>query len=213
MSSIQLNEEDYDAFLLESEKILKKFSKLEGKFNRLPLHLNFVDAIQTAGNIPDENLILREVILLSPNKPNHPINEAFSFGEITEIFGDPGTGKSKIAIQVLGSFLKSNSEEYVVFVDSEGTFPLHMNGRIHDFSASQLQRVLMKQPKDCGEYDELLTNLPSFVKNFKNIKLIIIDSFTILYKNSDEGLGQIKNVANNILRLVKMAKKLNVCVF
>lgn len=111
---------------------------------------------------------------------------------------------SIISLTVINSFLSADPSNKALFIDTEFNLPLLLE-QFQDKLSGHFKRLFCKQITDSGEYDDTLSSLEDFLKKQPDLKLVVIDSFTIIFKNSDEGLGQIKNISSNILRLVRLA--------
>ncbi len=132
-------------------------------------------------------------------------------GLITHIFGASATGKTTLAIQCALNIAKKRMK--TIYLDTErGVHP----ARVLQIASSKnpLQFLIIFRPKSFAEQSDLIDNMESFM--VKDVKLIVIDTATKLYRAELESLA--KNVALNrelnrqMAELLNLASKYNIAV-
>ncbi len=100
-------------------------------------------------------------------------------GEVTLIYGEPGTGKTSFAMQC--AFLCAKKGFKTIFIDSDHLFSLD---RLMQIAGNELDdvssKILVFKPRSFQEQSLLVEDLDSY--NLRNITLIVIDTVTSLYR-------------------------------
>ena len=116
-----------------------------------------------------------------------PLNSTLATlpGQLTEIIGLPGLGKTQLCIQLSSSVLKRKSR--IIYIDTEGSFTLkrllEMTGSLINTNDLKVYRIF-----SLSQLTSLIQELESILLDFSNVKLIIIDSIAFLFKGiSDYG--------------------------
>lgn len=100
-------------------------------------------------------------------------------GEVTLVYGEPGTGKTSLAIQC--EFLCVKKGLKSIFIDSDNTFSLDRLAQIAGNELGQISPLIFVfKPKNLREQSLLVKNLESYTL-FKMV-LIVIDTITNLYR-------------------------------
>jgi RAD51-like protein 2 len=158
-------------------------------------------------------------------------------GKVTEFSGVPGIGKTQIGIQ-LAVDVQIPLEYYgvgghAIYIDTEGSFVVdravevatglsnHLHGLEDSGQASGpipttdqlLENIYYYRIHDYIEQIALINILPSFLKEKKNIKLIVIDSISFLFRQKFDDY-QIRNRLLNGMSnsLMEMASLYNVAI-
>ncbi len=128
---------------------------------------------------------------------------------ITQVYGEPATGKTCFAIQCLIKYVKRNNK--VVFIDTEGGFSIE---RLKQMSGSAFRDIFKNvyyyEVMDFSEQHLLIENLPNILR--ENCKLIILDSAVSLYRIASEEENANKMLSKQMATLAEIARKRNLAV-
>ncbi len=104
------------------------------------------------------------------------LNGGLESGIITTIYGPAGSGKSNIAIIAAANISKTGN---IIFVDTESSMSLERYKQIS--GNEKLKNIELIEPAEFEDQKKAIRSLRELVKE-KEIKLIIIDSLTMLYR-------------------------------
>ncbi len=103
-------------------------------------------------------------------------------GMVTEIYGENGSGKTQLCFSLCVNFLKSNENDDVIFVDTQGTFRPERIAQISSGKNNILNRISVYRPLSVRSQLDIC----EIIKKKKS-KLIIFDSLTYLFSNEIQG--------------------------
>lgn len=143
-----------------------------------------------------ENLLFGEKI----NLKNLP-------GQLVHIYGEAGTGKTTLALQIACGFCSQG--EKVVFIDTEGKVTGSKIQQILKNKDIEQANNLLKlyMPTSFKEQHELIQRLEFFLQSQK-IGTIIIDSITNLYRQESDLLKEDKRIYKRLTFQVALLHKL-----
>lgn len=103
-----------------------------------------------------------------------------STGEVTEVYGTQGSGKTQLAYSIISAVSRSNQGNSAVLIDTDGSFVIE---RFDQLGANRnLVHVLR-----LVNADEILACLPvllpTILKQIGNVQLVVIDSFSFIARN------------------------------
>jgi RecA/RadA recombinase len=104
---------------------------------------------------------------------------ATSQGQVTELAGLPGLGKTQLCIQLTASVLKTQGQ--VVYIDTEGSFSIQRLFQMAGTSINSSDLVVYRITS-VPELLSLILDLDKILKDLDRIKLIIVDSIAFLFK-------------------------------
>lgn len=122
---------------------------------------------------------------------------------VTNVYGEPGTGKSNVAILTCLTCIDSGKK--ALFMDTEGGFSFErLNQLANGNGAKYLKNLILLEPKTWKEQCDRVEELEKFIKN-ENVGLIVIDSIVSLYRLelTDENFPEINR------QLMKQYSKLS----
>lgn len=139
---------------------------------------------------------------------------------ITMIYGEAGTGKTNFCL--LAGVSQAKKGNKVIFIDTEGGFSVERFKQIagEDYKKA-LENIILLKPVN---FEEQIKNFNILLKEFKhnNIKLIVIDGMTMLYrlemaearsKKDDERIRQINGeLARQMRTLAEIARTKNISI-
>ena len=173
-----------------------------------------------------EELKIKEIVKIPTlhSKLDECLNGGIPFGQITQIIGFPGIGKSQLCMQIACSLqlLNKNKEEdfECIYFDSNNHYSLSRSKEIAETISSNslnnqlsvddiLKHIHIHKPPDLVT---LLSDLISIEKESKNIKLIIIDSLPSFYKLTDYPDSiKLQTLATLIQYLSNFSFRMNCC--
>ncbi len=117
----------------------------------------------------------------------------FEEGTVTLAYGEAGTGKTSMALQLSREAIKSYPEHVVLFVDTEGLSIERMTQIFGDCDASKL---LLIRPESLNDLHKTLT---SKLEEHDKISLIIVDTI-----NAYVRLSYLKNKALSSRQFLEM---------
>ena len=144
---------------------------------------------------------------------------------ITEAYGQYGSGKSQLAFQLaINTQLpkeKGGLNGQVVWVDTEGTF---RPARIIQVAKAQglepeevLENIKVARAFSADHQMILVDKIPELFKKYPNIKLIIIDSLTSIFRSEYVGRGTLaerqQKLNKHIHALQRLADRYNVAIY
>jgi DNA repair protein RadB len=129
---------------------------------------------------------------------------------ITQIYGEPASGKSVFCVLAAVACLKSGKG--VIFIDTEG-FSIERFRQVAGNEAENLAHDLfLYEPHDFDQQGLMIAGLERHLVN-DDIGLIIMDSSTGLYRTQlEKGIDSLQKLARQIMHLLGYAKKFEIPV-
>jgi DNA repair protein RadB len=135
----------------------------------------------------------------------------FEAGTISQLFGEPASGKTNICLQLAINTLRAGKR--VVFIDTEG-FSIDRFRQIAGEEAEKLaSRFILFSPTSFEEQYGAIKDTEKLVK--QNVGLIILDSATAFYRlelESKDSMLLKRELANQVTALLGMARKYDIAV-
>jgi DNA repair protein RadB len=139
------------------------------------------------------------------------IGGGFPTAAISHIFGEPGSGKTTLAIQLAVNVIRC--EKRVIFVTPE-RFPGERFAQIAGTDAGSIGlRLLVFEVKSFDQQRAVLHNVKKIAK--ENVGLVVLDATTSLYRLEQSKNTEItlrRALANQLLLLLGLAKKYDLSV-
>jgi len=104
----------------------------------------------------------------------------FESGAITEIYGEAGSGKTNICLQLAKSVVQKGQK--VIFIDSEGLSKDRMQQIFGDDFDTIIKNLLIFEPYDFEEQENVIEKAVSLAMKNDDIGLVILDSATGHYR-------------------------------
>ncbi|HUU76157.1 MAG TPA: DNA repair and recombination protein RadB [Methanoregulaceae archaeon] len=129
---------------------------------------------------------------------------------LTQIFGEPASGKSTLCIMAAVNCLKSGKG--VIFMDSEG-FSIERFRQVAGADAQDLARDLyLFEPEDFDQQGAMIGRMETVLKGGQ-IGLIVMDSATGLYRTRlDKGKEAMQKLTRQVIHLLGYAKRYQIPV-
>ncbi len=132
-------------------------------------------------------------------------------GTITQIYGASGTGKTSICLMLAYTTAKSGLK--VAYIDTEGLSPERVSQIFREREA--LKNVFIYDVIDFKQQSSAIKELAKLCKD-EGVKLIIVDSFTFLYRSELEDFDRQIRVKRELIAqltfLLGLARKFDLAV-
>jgi len=127
-------------------------------------------------------------------------------GAITLIFGEAGTGKTNICLQVARNVAMSGKK--VVFIDTEGVSLERLKQISGDVYEEVMKNVLFFEPHSFDEQEKFVDKAAKLAESSLEVGVIILDSATIHYRltRNDEERGVRKSLSPQLAKLLAVAR-------
>lgn len=139
------------------------------------------------------------------------IGGGFETGTVTQIYGEAGTGKTNICIQLAFECVKSGKK--VIYIDTEGLsierFKQIVGGSVEDI----VKDVIMYEPLNFDQQSDAIEEVKKIVD--ENVGLILLDSATLPYRyelGEDRDMHARRDLANQISDLLEITREYNIGV-
>lgn len=131
-------------------------------------------------------------------------------GVITQVFGEPASGKSTICVMASVSALRSGDQ--VLFLDSEG-FSAERFRQIAGDEAEKLAAGLyLYEPEDFTQQGVMVKSLDAMLRG-GGIGLVVVDSATGLYRSQlERGRDAMQKLTGQVLMLLGYARRYRIPV-
>ena len=103
--------------------------------------------------------------------------------QVTLLYGEPGTGKTTLAVQASGNAAKQGMK--VLFVDADNSFYPERLADIAGASPEVSRRIFVSKPRSFFGLTHLLENLGSYINS--GTSLVVVDTVTSLYREALAG--------------------------
>jgi DNA repair protein RadB len=104
----------------------------------------------------------------------------FEAGAITEIFGEAGSGKTNLCLQLARNVIESGKK--VIFIDSEGLSRDRIQQIFGDHCDRMVKSLLIFEPFDFEEQEATIEKAVSLAMKNEDIGLLVLDSATGHYR-------------------------------
>jgi DNA repair protein RadB len=135
----------------------------------------------------------------------------FEVGTISQVFGEPASGKTNICLQLTVNVLRSGKK--VIYIDTEG-FSTERFSQIAGPDARELSRnMFIFSPTGFEDQYSAVREAEKIVPG--NVSLIVLDSATALYRvelESKDSMGLKRELASQLTILLGMARKHGIAV-
>ena len=135
----------------------------------------------------------------------------FEVGTLTQIFGEPGSGKTNICLQLAVECVRSGKK--VIFIDTEG-FSVERFRQIAGKDADRISRsIIIYEPENFDAQFSAIKEIEKLIK--ENVALVLLDSASFFYRYELEGENEIelkRDLARQMASLLLIARKHEVAV-
>jgi len=138
------------------------------------------------------------------------LNGGIEKGIVTNIYGESGTGKTNLAIQLAVRTTENNQK--AIYIDTEGGFSPERFLQMTD--EENLENMYLQEPMDFSEQERAIDQAVQLAKN-EEVGIIIVDSMVSLYrlKVNGENASEInQKLSQQLSELSKAARTHNIPV-
>ncbi|KAL7315918.1 DNA repair protein rhp57 [Mucor circinelloides] len=146
------------------------------------------------------------------------LHGGISLGMVTEIVGESSSGKTQLALQLALTAQKPKSEGGLegaaVYIHSEGPFPsTRLDQLVSKYPASEQQQLknnihTIRIRTSEEQYQVLAYQLPVFLERQQNIRVVLIDSISAIYRSEPTSERNKFDKMSEICELGSRLKKL-----
>jgi len=133
-------------------------------------------------------------------------------GTITQIYGASGTGKTSICLML--SYTTAKSGYRVAYIDTEGLSAERVSQIFEDKDA--LKKFMVYDVIDFKQQSNAIKDVAKLCKENDDLKLIVVDSFTFLYRSELEDVERQIKVKRELIAqltlLLGLARKYDLAV-
>ncbi|MCK5023985.1 MAG: DNA repair and recombination protein RadB [Thermoplasmata archaeon] len=132
----------------------------------------------------------------------------FEAGAITEIYGEAGSGKTNMCLQLAKAIIQSGKK--VIYIDSEGLSMDRIQQIFGDDYESMVKDLLIFEPYDFEEQDAIVNKAVTLALKNDDIGLVILDSATGHYRvelAKDLEKSERKSFIGQITGLLKLCRR------
>ena len=132
---------------------------------------------------------------------------------ITQIYGEPGSGKSTLCLMAAVASIRSGNS--VVYVDTEG-FSVERFAQIAaENTGAFADRLYLFEPIDFTQQGAMIADTEGLLRKNGNapVGLLVMDSATALYRAElDLGRAALRKLSHQMIKLLGLAKKYDIPV-
>jgi len=134
----------------------------------------------------------------------------FEVGTVTQIFGEAGSGKTNICLQLAIETVKNGKK--VIYIDSEGFSPERFEQIAGNGVGKIAKDIIVYEPMN---FEQQYTAIKDIEKVIDKVGVIILDSAATFYRfelDDERDVALIRELANQIAHLLGLARKYGVAV-
>jgi len=133
-------------------------------------------------------------------------------GAITLLFGEAGTGKTNICLQVARNVASTGKK--VIYIDTEGVSLERLKQMSGDEYEDVMKNVLFFEPHNFDDQEKLVEKAVRLAESSLEVGVVILDSATIHYRltRNDEERGTRKSLSTQLAKLLGVARNKGVPV-
>lgn len=136
----------------------------------------------------------------------------FEGGAITLLFGEAGSGKTNICLQVAKDVALAGKK--VLFIDTEGVSLERLKQMAGDSYEDVLKNILFFEPHSFDEQEKFVEKAVRLADSALEVGVIIVDSATIHYRltRNDEEKGVRKSLSPQLAKLLGVGRSKDIPV-
>lgn len=127
-------------------------------------------------------------------------------GALTLLFGEAGTGKTNICLQVARNVASQGKK--VLYIDTEGVSLERLKQMAGDEYEEVMKNILFFEPHTFDDQEKLVEKAVRLADSSLEVGVIILDSATIHYRltRNDEERGTRKSLSTQLAKLLMVAR-------
>lgn len=127
-------------------------------------------------------------------------------GSITLFFGEAGSGKTNICLQIAKNVALTNKK--VIYIDTEGVSLERLKQMAGDTYEDVMKNVLFFEPHTFEEQEKFVDKAVKLAESSLEVGVIILDSATIHYRltRNDEEKGIRKSLSPQLAKLLAVSR-------
>ena len=141
--------------------------------------------------------------------------EGLQTGAITEFFGESNTGKTQIchtlSVMVQLGRHRGGLDGKAIYIDTESTFRRERIVSIAEAkgleAAKATKNIIIARPMSSSEQEHYLEMAGSIIEEHKNVRLLIVDCVTSLYRAEYIGRARLPERHQRLLRYMQMLRR------
>ncbi|HDQ08129.1 MAG TPA: DNA repair and recombination protein RadB [Methanoculleus sp.] len=125
---------------------------------------------------------------------------------VTQLYGEPAGGKSTAAIACAVAALRAGGE--VIYIDTEGFSTERFRQIAGDDAEDLAANLMIYEPADFAEQEMAIAECARILKQNRDVSLIVVDSFTGLYRAEGGPSGEPqKRLSRQMILLLGYARR------
>jgi len=151
-------------------------------------------------------------ILLECASIDDLLGGGFEAGCITLLFGEAGSGKTNVCLQLARNVVRSGRR--VVFIDTEGVSAERLEQICGDDLEIVAKNILFSEPYSLDEQERLIDKAIKIAEGSSEVGLVIVDSLTMHYRLTlrDEVREDRYALSRQIAKLMRASRKVGIPV-
>ena len=127
-------------------------------------------------------------------------------GAITLLFGEAGTGKTNVCLQVARNVASQGKK--VIYVDTEGVSLERLKQIAGEEYEEVMKNILFFEPHNFDDQEKIVDKAVRLAESSLEVGVIILDSATIHYRltRNDEEKGTRKSLSTQLTKLLGVAR-------
>src|SRR3989339_1753381 len=127
-------------------------------------------------------------------------------GAITLLFGEAGTGKTNVCLQVARNVASQGKK--VIYVDTEGVSLVRLKQIAGEEYEEVMKNILFFEPHNFDDQEKIVDKAVRLAESSLEVGVIILDSATIHYRltRNDEEKGTRKSLSTQLTKLLGVAR-------
>lgn len=138
----------------------------------------------------------------------------FEAGTVTQLYGEAGSGKTNICLQLAIECVKSGKK--VIYIDSEGFSPERFMQIAGEDAKKIAKNIIIFEPLNFEQQAAAIKEVDGLMSSIgEKVGVIILDSATLFYRvelDDERSVSLKRELANQIAHLLEIARKHEVAV-
>lgn len=134
----------------------------------------------------------------------------FETGCITLLFGEAGSGKTNVCLQLARNVVRSGKK--VIYIDTEGVSMDRLEQICGEDFETVVKNILITEPYSLEEQEKLIDKAIKIAETSEEVGLIVVDSVTMYYRLTlrEEVREDRYKLARQIAKLMRVSRKVGI---